>query len=43
MGADLSRSEKAADKLDKFRDHLLHRSPLKPSELETFTGSWCST
>jgi hypothetical protein len=28
-------SQKASDKLDKFRDHLLHRIPLKPSEHET--------
>lgn len=28
-------STKAVDKLDKFRDHLLHRTPLKQSEMET--------
>ncbi|MFD2935031.1 hypothetical protein [Spirosoma flavum] len=32
MSTDL---EKVNDKLDKFRDHLLHRQPLKPSEHET--------
>ncbi|MCC5613169.1 hypothetical protein LC612_42455 [Nostoc sp. CHAB 5834] len=30
-----SKEQKAADKLDKFRDHLLHRTPLKPSEHDT--------
>jgi len=35
MGTELVKADKVADKLDKFRDHLLHRTPLKPSELET--------
>ena len=35
MGTELTKAEKTADKLDKFRDHLLHRLPLKPSEHET--------
>lgn len=35
MSTELTRADKVADKLDKFRDHLLHRLPLKPSEHET--------
>jgi hypothetical protein len=35
MTTELSKTEKSTDKLDKFRDHLLHRIPLKPSEHET--------
>jgi hypothetical protein len=35
MSTELTKAEKTADKLDKFRDHLLHRLPLKPSEHET--------
>ncbi|GAB3767798.1 hypothetical protein GCM10028818_01220 [Spirosoma horti] len=30
--SDKSPEQKRAEKLDKFRDHLLHRVPLKPSE-----------
>jgi hypothetical protein len=35
MSTELTKAEIIADKLDKFKDHLLHRVPLKPSELET--------
>lgn len=35
MSTELTKADKIADKLDKFRDHLLHRLPLKPSEHET--------
>lgn len=35
MGHEIEKYEKVNDKLDKFRDHLLHRATLSPKELET--------
>ena len=35
MDTELAKADQTADKLDKFKDHLLHRRPLKPSEHET--------
>lgn len=34
MGTDVAKIEKVDDKLDKFRDHLLHRTALTPKEQE---------
>ncbi len=34
MGTDITKAEKAEDKLDKYRDHLLHRTALTVKEQE---------